>query len=81
MKLNRRRKAKKRLPKRERGSLYVPRHPDTVLDQYLFASSDDVREAVRWWMIEYNEERAHGLLGDRTPIDYVANYARNSTFL
>jgi putative transposase len=30
MKLNRRRKAKKRLPKRERASLYVPRHPDTV---------------------------------------------------
>jgi putative transposase len=51
---------------------------EEILDQYLFASLDDVREAVRWWMIEYNEERAHGLLGDRTPIDYVANYARNS---
>lgn len=30
MKLNLRRKAKKRLPKRERVALYVPAQPDTV---------------------------------------------------
>ena len=30
MRLNLRRAAKRRLPKRERVALYVPRHPDTV---------------------------------------------------
>jgi putative transposase len=30
MKLNLRRAAKRRLPKRERVPLYVPEHPDTV---------------------------------------------------
>ena len=28
---------------------------DELLDQHLFTSLDDVREAVHWWMIEYNE--------------------------
>lgn len=51
---------------------------EEILDQYLFASLDDVREAIHWWMIEYNEERPHDSLGDLTPSDYVANYARNS---
>jgi putative transposase len=40
---------------------------------------DDICKAIHWWMIEYNEERPHDLLGDSTPIDYVGNYTRNST--
>ena len=43
-------------------------HED-ILDAYLFATLDDVREAVRWWMIEYNEERPHDALGDLTPME------------
>jgi len=40
---------------------------DELLDQHLFATLDDVREATYWWMLEYNEERPHDSLGDRTP--------------
>lgn len=53
---------------------------EEILDQHLFVSLDDVREAIHWWIIEYNEERPHDSLHDLTPIEYVANYARNSTF-
>ena len=40
---------------------------EELLDQYLFSSLDDVREATWWWMREYNEERPHDALDDRTP--------------
>ncbi|MBW8811557.1 MAG: IS3 family transposase, partial [Lysobacter sp.] len=52
---------------------------DEVLDQHLFARLDDVREAIYWWMIEYNEERPHDSLGDLTPIEYLSHHAGNST--
>lgn len=42
---------------------------DELLDQYLFATLDDVREATYWWIREYNEERPHDALGDRTPAE------------
>ena len=32
-------------------------HREELLNQYLFMSLDDVREATYWWRIEYNEER------------------------
>jgi putative transposase len=53
---------------------------EEVLDQYLFATLNDVREATYWWMLEYNEERPHDALGDLAPREYVAMHARNSTF-
>src|SRR5699024_5194479 len=53
---------------------------EAIFDAYLFARLDDVREAVHWWMIEYNEERPHDSLGNLTPMEYGANYAKNSTF-
>ena len=53
---------------------------DELLDQYLFSSLDDVREATYWWMREYNEERPHDALGDRTPAEARFHTAGNSTF-
>jgi len=53
---------------------------EEVLDQHLFASLDDVREATHWWMIEYNEERPHDSLGDLTPLEARQRYARTPTF-
>jgi putative transposase len=50
---------------------------DELLDQHLFMRLEDVREAVYWWMLEYNEGRPHDSLGDLTPIEY-AQTARNS---
>ena len=52
---------------------------EEVLDQHLFTRLDDVREAVYWWMIEYNEERPHDSLGDLTPAEYHIKFAGNST--
>jgi putative transposase len=53
---------------------------EKLLDQHLFASLDDVREAVYWWMLEYNEHRPHTALKDRTPIEVRDQSARSSTF-
>lgn len=50
-----------------------------VLDVYLFASLEEVREVTWRWMLEYNEERGHDSLGKMTPVEFYEN-ARNSTF-
>ena len=71
-------------PGKPNQNAYIERFNRTlreeILDAWLFARLDDVREAVRWWMIEYNEERPHDALDDLTSMEYVANQARNSTF-
>jgi putative transposase len=43
---------------------------EEVLDQHLFARLQDVREAAHWWLIDYNEQRPHALLGNLTPSEY-----------
>ena len=43
---------------------------DEVLNQHLFVRLADVREAVWWWTLEYNEERPHESLGDLTPREH-----------
>ncbi|HEY4561163.1 MAG TPA: integrase core domain-containing protein, partial [Lysobacter sp.] len=40
----------------------------------------DVREAVHWWMIDYNEARPHDALGGLTPAEYRVRHAESSTF-
>jgi len=51
-----------------------------VLDQHLWSSIDDVREAAWWWMVEYNEERPHDSLGDMTPAEYRRRVAGSSSY-
>lgn len=53
---------------------------EEVLDQNLFQTLDQVREATHWWMIEYNEERPHDSLGDLTPLEHRQQLVRSSTF-
>ena len=58
-------------PSKPNQNAYIERFNRTYrnehLDPYLFTSLDDVREAIYRWMLEYNEERPHDPLGDRTP--------------
>jgi putative transposase len=51
-----------------------------VLDLYLFNDLEEVRETTYWWMIDYNEDRAHDSLDDLTPVEYMEKKAENSTF-
>jgi putative transposase len=70
-------------PGKPNQNAYVERfnrtYRDELLDQYLFATLDDVREATYWWMREYNEERPHDALADRTPAEARGLAAGNST--
>ena len=50
-----------------------------VLDVYLFANLDEVREITWQWMQEYNEERGHDALGKLTPLEFYQQ-AKVSTF-
>ena len=51
-----------------------------MLDRYLFARLDDVREATWRFLIDYNEHREHDALNGMTPIEYRNQSARRSTF-
>lgn len=71
-------------PGKPNQNAYVERFNRTLreelLDQHLFLCLDDVREAVHWWMLDYNEQRPHDSLGDMTPAECRQQAARNSTF-
>jgi putative transposase len=53
---------------------------DELLNEHLFATLDDVREAMNWWMIEYKAARPHGALDDLTPVKARLQPAGNSTY-
>ncbi len=42
---------------------------EDLLDQHLFLSFADVRQARYWWMIGYNEEHPQNALYDLAPIE------------
>lgn len=71
-------------PGKPNQNAYIERFNRTfreeVLDQQLFACLEDIREAVHWWMIEYNEQRPHESLGDLTPAEYRQQAAGSSTY-
>lgn len=71
-------------PGKPNQNAYIERFNRTfreeVLDQHLFVSIADVREAAWWWMLEYNEERPHDSLGELTPVEYRQQTAGSSTF-
>ena len=50
-----------------------------VLNTWLFASLEEVREITWAWMLEYNEERDHDALGGLTPAE-ARQQANVSTF-
>ena len=71
-------------PGRPNQNAYIERfnrtYREELLNQHLFLSLADVREATHWWMIEYNEERPHDALGDLTPMEARQQAAENSSF-
>ncbi len=47
---------------------------DECLDQHWFASLDDARRTIERWRLDYNHERPHGALGNRTPAAFAASW-------
>ena len=71
-------------PGKPNQNAYVERfnrtYREDVLDRYLFARLDDVREATWRFLIDYNERREHDARNGMTPTEYRNQPARSSTF-
>ena len=70
-------------PGQPNQNAYIERFNKTyreeALNLYLFRDLAEVRETTYCWMIEYNEERPHDSLGDKTPAECMQLNAENST--
>ena len=45
-----------------------------VLNQYIFESLDQVREQTHLWVEDYNNNRPHNALGNKSPIAYTKEF-------
>ena len=45
-----------------------------ILNRYVFKNFTEVRERTDDWMKEYNEERPHDSLNNRTPWEYLVKF-------
>ncbi len=50
------------------------RFRDACLDQHWFASLEDARQTIERWRLDYNHERPHSALGNRTPAAVLASW-------
>ena len=51
------------------------RFRDECLDRHRFASLEEARQTIEAWRVEYNTERPHRALGQRTPAAWEAAWA------
>lgn len=47
---------------------------DECLNEHWFLSLQEARRVIEAWRREYNEERTHSAIGDRTPQEFIINY-------
>ena len=43
-----------------------------VLNAYIFQNIEEAKYTVSKWMIDYNQDRPHKALGNKTPLEYAA---------
>jgi putative transposase len=55
------------------------RFRDECLNEHWFVTIDHARRLIDRWRIEYNTERPHSSLGNRTPAEYAHGLARTVT--
>ncbi len=53
------------------------RFRDECLNQTVFEDLEDARDKIEQWRREYNEERPHGSLGNRTPREFLRDFDLN----
>jgi putative transposase len=50
---------------------------DELLNQTVFADILDAQKKIESWQSEYNELRPHSSIGNRSPSEYLREYAKN----